>query len=355
MEERDPTYKEFPCWRDEEFGVTLYHGDCLEVMPTLKQVDAIITDPPYGTIKGLNLDNWDEAKTDWDIEVDPVFMFNECERLLRANGPLLLFSQDPYTGKLMTKATCAGLPFSYRYTWLKDNFANALSAKKAPVNYTEDICCFFKKPYTHDGEGYHPNRPYAARVDEYIGKKKREIFEEMGHQGMCHFLRHGSSQFSMCTEDTYAQLVCMYDLDQMPGFISFSLVHQQDRIFREHLLALVRAANPKVFNLLGRKYKSNVLKHGKDGVSHHPTQKPFSLMADLVATYTDPGQTVLDFTMGSGSTGIAAVMYGRKFVGIEKDKGYFDIAINRIRDAIFGAQGGELLAPHVPPEAQELF
>lgn len=63
----------------------------------------------------------------------------------------------------------------------------------------------------------------------------------------------------------------------------------------------------------------------------HPTQKPVALMEYLVKTYTNAGETVLDFTMGSGTTGIACIRMGRKFVGIELDPTYFQIAVNRIK------------------------
>jgi site-specific DNA-methyltransferase (adenine-specific) len=62
----------------------------------------------------------------------------------------------------------------------------------------------------------------------------------------------------------------------------------------------------------------------------HPTQKPVALLEYLIKTYTLEGETVLDFTMGSGSTGLAAMNTGRKFVGCELDEGYFEIAKNRL-------------------------
>ena len=62
----------------------------------------------------------------------------------------------------------------------------------------------------------------------------------------------------------------------------------------------------------------------------HPTQKPVALMEYLIKTYTNEGETVLDFTMGSGSTGVAAINTGRDFIGIERDANYFEIAKQRI-------------------------
>ena len=64
----------------------------------------------------------------------------------------------------------------------------------------------------------------------------------------------------------------------------------------------------------------------------HPTQKPIALMEYLIKTYTNEGETVLDFTMGSGSTGVAAKNLNRSFIGIEQDKKYFEIAKERINN-----------------------
>ena len=72
-----------------------------------------------------------------------------------------------------------------------------------------------------------------------------------------------------------------------------------------------------------------------DGV-YHPTQKPVALMEYLIKTYTNEGETVLDNTMGSGTTGVACANTGRRFIGIERDPAYFQIASDRIEKA-FGA------------------
>jgi site-specific DNA-methyltransferase (adenine-specific) len=71
-------------------------------------------------------------------------------------------------------------------------------------------------------------------------------------------------------------------------------------------------------------------------VGLHPTQKPVALMEYLIRTYTNQGDTVLDNTMGSGTTGVAAANTGRKFIGIERDEKYFAIAQKRIEDALYG-------------------
>ena len=77
----------------------------------------------------------------------------------------------------------------------------------------------------------------------------------------------------------------------------------------------------------------DVLEVASVGKTKHPTQKPVDLMAYLIKTYTHPGDTVLDFTMGSGTTGVAAKQLGRNFIGIELDEGYFKLASQRIAEA----------------------
>jgi len=83
----------------------------------------------------------------------------------------------------------------------------------------------------------------------------------------------------------------------------------------------------------GERYPLTVLEFQRDQDKTHPTQKPVALMEYLIRTYTNPGQTVLDNTMGSGTTGVACVSTGRRFIGIERDEAYFKIAQERIEKA----------------------
>lgn len=90
-----------------------------------------------------------------------------------------------------------------------------------------------------------------------------------------------------------------------------------------------------VENINDMKYPSSILSYQKPhpSVSVHPTQKPVELLEYLIKTFTNEGDTVLDNTMGSGSTGVACMNTNRHFIGIEKDEKYFDIAKSRINDA----------------------
>ena len=305
--------------------INLMQGDCLERMKEIPDgsVDMILTDPPYGTMKSAEGSNIygdkDNPKHTWDTKIEHKEMLAECNRVLRKNGCLVLFSQDPYTGELMTK-THGNLPFSYRYTWLKNSFAFALGCKKAPVNYTEDICVFFKK---YDTLNQHPLREYVRKVLAHIGQNLKKINSELGHRRAEHFFYVNSTQFGLCTEATYQQLMDRYDLPSMDGFLFFDQLRSIDRRFSRRF--------SRRFHLPeGKKYKSNMLEYAKDKGGQHPTQKPVALMEDLIKTYTNEGETVLDFTMGSGTTGVAAVRLQRRFIGIEMDAEYFEIAKTRI-------------------------
>jgi site-specific DNA-methyltransferase (adenine-specific) len=145
--------------------------------------------------------------------------------------------------------------------------------------------------------------------------------------------RTGSTQFTLCTEDTYKRIAQIYGIDKMEEFKDYQTLSAIDKDYREALITRMNKENPSVFNLWqGVKSKSNVLEYAKDSGSFHPTQKPVLLLEDLIKTFSNVGNTVLDFTMGSGSTGVACMNTGRKFIGIELDKQYFEIACKRIDD-----------------------
>jgi len=306
--------------------IKLIHGECLAEMDKLIEqgvtVDAIIADPPYGTVKGIgdgDVSHGMKGNVSWDETINHEAMLDKCNKLLRTNGALILFCQEPYTSKITTE-THGNLPFSYRMTWLKDHFANSLIAKKAPVNYTEDICVFFKK---YDTLSQHPLRDYAKKVMDFIGLNLKEINSDLRHRRAEHFFYVNSTQFGLCTEKTYNELTEKYGLDSLDGFMTFDE------------LSVINRAFSRAFNLpAGKKYKSNVLEYKKDYTGLHPAQKPVALIENLVKTYTNEGDTVLDFTFGSGTTGIACQNTGRNFIGIERDDKYFKIAQERINEII---------------------
>ena len=302
--------------------VSLHNGDCLELMKGLPDgsVDMILCDLPYGTIKGMQIEGYKargERSTVWDDRIDTKTLFAEYERILREGGTAILFSQEPYTSELRTQKA-ENLEFAYPLVWKKNHFANALIAKKAPVSYFEDLSVFYKK---YDSQLLNPLRQYSARLLQYIGKNKKEIIEKVG-QRADHFFRVDSMQFSLCTEKTYQELIERFGIDHMEGFKTFAECKEIESTFK------------RTFNLPdGQKHIGNVLEFRKDYQRYHPTQKPVPLLEHLIKTYTNPGDVVFDNCMGSGSTGVACVNTNRKFIGMELDKEYFDIAVRRIAEA----------------------
>ena len=328
--------------------IELWQGDCLELMKNIPDgsVDLVLTDPPYGT---MNTDGGRRMKINgWDSIIPTENMFNELLRILRPNGKAILFSQEPYTAHLLTSAI-PSLPFSQRLIWLKNTFANCLGANKNCVNYFEDICIFSKdiKRPPIDFEGNNPLRSYFFDVLKFTGAgTAKDINRLLGHRRAEHCFyvtggNGGSTQFSLCTEQTYQELIDKFSINMMPGFLQYSELKEIDNDFkaanskrRAELLEEIKAQYPSVFNLWqGGKSKSNVLEHKKDNDGYHPTQKPVALLEDLIQTYSNEGNTVLDFTMGSGSTGVACVNTNRNFIGIELDGNYFEIAKKRIAES----------------------
>ena len=303
----------------------LIQGDCLQEHKQIESgsVDLILTDLPYGTMK--NIKNPERPKSwgkegyfGWDSIIDPKQIFEIANRILRKYGKLVLFSQEPYTTELI-KNSIANVPFSYRMIWEKDNFANCLLAKKAPVSYFEDVLVFSK---THDHQALHPLREYCLKIKKFSKYSRSTFYKKLGHAGAQHFLESNkeSSQFGLCTEKTYTELIEVFKIDKMEGFKQFSELEEINSVFNS------------VFNLWqGKKYKSNILKYKKDYNGYHPTQKPVLLLEDLIKTYSNENDLVVDLTMGSGSTGVAAKNTKRKFIGIELNKDYFKIAQDRIK------------------------
>ena len=289
-------------------------------------VDLILCDPPYGTVEGIGEgvgNHGMKGKTSWDMAIKPADLFDIANRILRRNGKLVLFSQEPYTSRLITEAI-PNLPFNYRMIWEKDHFANSLIAKKAPVSYYEDILVFSKD---YDVNNLHPLRKYFADVKAFIGLRLKQINEILGHRRAEHTFYISSMQFSLCTERTYDELINVFNIDEMDGYKTYEELREIDCSF------------DSVFNLWeGGKYKSNILRYKKDYDGYHPTQKPVALLDDLIRTYSNEGDLVVDLTMGSGSTGVAAVKAGRRFTGIEMDDKYYNIAERRINDAVSEGQ-----------------
>ena len=306
----------------------LYKGDCMELLKNIKNnsIDLILCDPPYGTMygdhgegKGNNRIRKSLGKIGkWDIALDTDKMLEECTRVLRPNGKCILFSQEPFTSELITKQT-VDLPFSYPMYWLKNRSGNVLGAKKNCLQYIEVMLLFKKKVYGGEVYAESPVRDYLKEELEKTGLTVPQVNKLLGCSGMASHYFGDGKQFAIPSEKHYKKL-------QTTGHFQKSY---------EWLKNTNKVDYPSTFNLNGAKSKSNVFQYAKpsSNKSVHPTQKPTELLEDLLKTFSNEGDTVLDFTMGSGSTGVACMHTNRNFIGIEKDENYFNIAKNRIDNA----------------------
>jgi DNA modification methylase len=304
----------------EDFRLML--GDCLSESDKIESgsVDLILTDLPYGTIRNIPLKGYENASTDWDVVIDTDKIMQIANRILRKNGKMILFAQQPFTNELINKAI-ANVPFNYSMIWEKDHFANSLTAKKAPLNYYEDILVF-SQTSTNETDivrNYLIQEKNKSRLRNCdFDKIYMAYFGLSGitKRNLDHYWNKG--QHALPTKEIYENVL------QSTGFFS--------KPYSE--LKLLNRCYESTFNLWeGKKYKSNILKYKKDYDGHHPTQKPVLLLEDLIKTFSNEGDLVADITMGSGSTGVACINTGRKFIGIEKDESYFEIAKSRIEKA----------------------
>ena len=308
---------------------TLLFGDCLIESDKIEtgSVDLILTDLPYGN---MNTDGGRKLGINgWDFVIEPKRVYEIANRILRKNGKMILFSQEPYTTQLINEAI-PNVPFNYRAIWEKDNFAVALGANKNMVSYFEDILVFSKNHQKHDFEGMHPLRPYFKVIMDFIGLNLKQINNKLGHRRAEHTFYIDSTQYGLCTEKTYLELIEVFGIDKMQGFKPFAELKQVDVEYRTDLLKQMNDQYPSTFNLWeGNKYKSNILTYKKDYNGYHPTQKPILLLEDLIKTFSNENDLVVDLTMGSGSTGVACKNTNRNFIGIEKDENYYNVALRR--------------------------
>ena len=233
----------------------LIQGDCLEVMKSIPSgsVDAIITDPPYGT-----------TACKWDSVIDFDLMWEQLNRIIKPNGAIVLFGSEPFSSALRMSNI---KNYKYDWIWEKSKATNFLNAKKQPLRAKENILIFYKKQPT-----YNPQMTKGKFYNKGIRKEQSE-------------------------DDVYG------------SFNQTEVKSEGDRYPRDVMYFKTAESEGRTF---------------------HKTQKPVALMEYLIKTYTNENETVLDFTMGSGSTMVACQNTNRKGIGIEQDSKYFKIAQDRV-------------------------
>ena len=239
--------------------VKLLQGDCLELMKDIPDgsVDMILADLPYGTTA---------CKWDTIIPFEP--LWEQYERVIKDNGAIVLFGQEPFSSNLRSSNFKL-----YRYDWIweKDNHSNFLNIKKQPGKRHELISVFYKKQPI-----YNPQM--------WEGKENHSVGKQVGKMVEREYL---GNKFEL---------------------------KEAKKSNLKYPISILR------FKGEGR------------GKAVHPTQKPVELCEYLIKTYTNEGDTVLDNVMGSGTTGVACKNLNRNFIGMELDKEYFEIAKKRITE-----------------------
>lgn len=232
----------------------LYNGDCHEILPSIRPVDLVLVDVPYGT-----------TRNKWDTELNLELMWSQLQKLDKGNTCLLFFAQTPFDKKLGFSNISK---LRYEWIWEKPAATGHLNAKKMPMKAHENILVFYNRLPT-----YNPQKT--------TGHKPVNSYTKHQTDGNC----YGQTKIGISgggSTERYPRSVQIFSSD---------------------------------------KQKSSI----------HETQKPVALLEYLIRTYTNQGDTVLDFCMGSGSTGVAAINCGRKFIGIEKDKEIFNRANARLK------------------------
>lgn len=248
--------------------IDLMHGDCLELM---KQI-------PDNSIDFILTDPpYGTTNCKWDSVVDFGLMWKELKRIRKDTTAIALFGSEPFSSSLRISNI---KEFKYDWVWQKNKPTNFLNAKKQPLRKLENISIFYKKQCV-----YNP---------QMIRKKPENVRKTSN--GKVNNFQSNDSIFNKLNQDSYIRSV--------PDDVGYPV------------------------NIL----KFNGSNTGKKDSTFHPTQKPTELLEYLIKTYTNEGDTVLDFTMGSGSTGVACVSTNRNFIGIEMDDKYFGIANDRIKN-----------------------
>lgn len=202
----------------------------------------------------------------WDVVIPLALMWAQLKRIVKPKGAIVLMASQPFTSALIMSNLKM---FKYCWVWVKNLKTGHLNARRMPMGGHEDVVVF------------------CAGSPLYNPQKRLRTSE----------VRAGKKKNSKTT---------VYGV-QKKDYID----RQSDRISPDTVLADLKCV------------------HNSSG-KLHPTQKPVVLMEYLIRTYTNEGETVLDFAMGSGTTGVACKNLTREFIGIELDKTYFEVAKKRI-------------------------
>lgn len=238
-------------------------------------------DIPDGSVDAIVCDPpYGTTACKWDSVIPLEPMWKELKRITKHNSAIVLFGSQPFTSVLVSSNLEM---YKCSWIWEKERPSNFFAAKFVPLNNLEDILVF-------------------SRGGTNNGTKNPMKYNP---QGLIEINRVSKNS------------------------------NTGGKIGKEHGTSL---NDGRLYNQKTTGYPKRTIKFNQDLQTTHPTQKPVPLMEYLIKTYTNEGETVLDFTMGSGTTGVACVNTNRNFIGIEQDDKYFEIAKNRIEETLKGKQ-----------------
>jgi site-specific DNA-methyltransferase (adenine-specific) len=254
--------------------VKLYFGDCIEKMSLIQDnsVDLILCDLPYGT-----------TKCKWDTIINLELLWKQYKRIIKKpQGVILLFGQQPFTSMLVSSNYEW---FKYNIIWKKNKTTQYLLANYRPMKCTEDICVF-SKGGAAAASIKTGNMTYNPQGLKSVNIKKQNSEKRIGK--MLNQLHHLGANNKLTSDAEYTQKYTNYPIELIEFDIENNTIHE--------------------------------------------TQKPVKLIEYLIRTYSNEGDTVLDNTMGSGTTGVGCINTKRKFIGIELTDKYYKLSKNRINN-----------------------
>jgi site-specific DNA-methyltransferase (adenine-specific) len=304
--------------KKERIGnATLYHARMEDVIPSLR-FDHIFTDPPYLYIK----------THDFDKEFDEALLFENARRILPDNGFIALFGRGTSFYRWNTRLAELGFVFKEEIIWNK----HLLSAPCIALSRIHETISIHTKK---NGRIRHTKVPYIEQkqynvesVINDIRQIKSTINTEAGLNEIMSFLQDVGQQSEIKKHDRVRARPIISFNGGNGVAISVDMPHVERRELRTMRMIQDGMREKSILEVKSDHYKLS-----------HPAQKPVRLAERIIALISDPGDTIYDPFMGSGSFGVACLNTGRKYIGSETDEGYFNTACSRTKEA---AKGGEL-------------
>ena len=313
----------------------IYCDDCLSKMKDMEDnsINLVLIDPPYN----IGKDKWDKWKSVDDYVEFMGKVFKEIERVLKPNGSFYFFHNDfLQIVKLQTYIeNNTNFVFKNFLIWNKrfdgasnKGFLDGFCEVNGLRNYQKmvEYCLFYTfqdetglSKIKLDVNNFSELRGYFETLQKELGVTKKTLIEKIG-QRVDHCFRWGSSQWDMPTEETYEELIKVFNIDDLDFFKEYETLRQEYEKERY------------VFN--NQKTHHSVMNYEIAKKQGHLTPKPVDLLEYLIKTSSDENSIVLDCFMGSGSTGVACMNTNRKFIGIEINEKYFDMAKKRIEESL---------------------